>query len=65
MTRSSRSRTSAAAASRLVPQAKEMRTLLDPSEELEEISSTPGTALIASSMGRLMSCSTISGLESA
>ncbi len=63
MTRSRRSRTSAAAVSRFVPQAKDSCTLLEPSEETEVISSTPGTAAMASSTGRVMSCSTIGGLE--
>lgn len=53
---------SLAAASRSVPQAKARRTLLLPSDEDELTSSTPGTALMASSMGRVMSSSTSSGL---
>ena len=61
MTRSRRSRTSLAAASRSVPQAKARRTLLWPSEEVELISSIPGTAAMASSIGLVMSCSTTLG----
>ena len=60
--RSSRSRTSLEASSRSVPQVKEMRTLLLPSEDVEEISSTPGTAARASSTGRVISSSISSGL---
>ncbi len=61
ITRSSRSRMSSAAAFRSVPQSNSTRTLLLPSEETEKTSSTPGTALMASSMGRVMSCSISSG----
>ena len=53
---------SSAAASRLVPQPKVTRTLLRPSAETEVTSSTPGTADMASSMGRVISSSTSSGL---
>jgi hypothetical protein len=47
----------------LVPHAKESRTPLEPCAESEVICSTPGTALMASSMGRVIICSMISGLE--
>ncbi|OPZ93043.1 MAG: hypothetical protein BWY73_00510 [candidate division TA06 bacterium ADurb.Bin417] len=62
ITRSRRSRTSLAALSRFVPQANETRTRLLPSADSDEISSTPGTALMASSIGRVTSSSTSSGL---
>ncbi len=45
-----------------VPQEKETRTLLTPSEELELMLSTPATAATACSMGRVISSSTSSGL---
>ena len=53
---------SLAAASRSVPQVKVTRTLLFPSDEMEETSSTPGTALMACSTGRVTSSSISSGL---
>jgi len=45
------------AASRSVPQVKVTRTTLWPSDETEVTSSTPGTALMACSMGRVTSSS--------
>ena len=62
ITRSSRSRTSLAAVSKSVPHVNVTRTLLLPSDEAELTSSTPGTALIASSMRRVTSSSISSGL---
>ena len=60
-TRSSRVRTSSSATFRLVPQAKFRRTVLDPSDEVELICSTPATALTPCSMGRVTSSSISSG----
>ena len=62
--RSIRSRTSFVAASMSVPHSKETRTVARPSDELERISFTPGTALTPSSIGRVTSSSTSSGLAS-
>ena len=62
MTRSNRSRMSLAAASRSVPQEKVTRTLERPSAETEVTSSTPGTALMASSTGLVIRSSISSGL---
>ncbi|OQA07633.1 MAG: hypothetical protein BWY66_01308 [bacterium ADurb.Bin374] len=62
MMRSILSRMSLAAASRSVPQLNETRTRLLPSVDSEEISSTPGTALSACSIGRVISVSTSTGL---
>ena len=58
---SSRSRMSLAASSSLVPQEKEILTELDPSLELEETDSAPGTALKACSIFLEISFSTSSG----
>ena len=62
MMRSIRSLTSFVAASRFVPQAKEILTLLFPSLEDDSISSTPETAAIACSIGLVIKVSTSVGL---
>ena len=59
--RSTRVRTSSAASDRSVPQSKFRRTWLLPSDEVDSTRVTPGTALTACSIGRVMSSSISSG----